>query len=134
MAPFTKPPAADKPKIVDSMTLTNKEYAALTAQAANYRVILRFLLEGGINEYLREHNRPPIDLQLTPDDKTGGESAIFFLKSIADECNRMDQKIKWLSESLVNTTISLTQEKQKTKVYEKNSLFRRIIGFFIVLD
>ncbi len=120
--------------VVKDMKLTNKEYAALNAQASNYRVILRFLKEGGFDEFLRDKKRAPIDLQMTPDDTTGGESAMLFLKSIADECNRMDQKIQGLSQALVDSNIDLAKEKRKTRLYEKKSFWRNIIGFFIVLE
>jgi hypothetical protein len=50
----------------------------------------------------------------SPEDTTGGESAIIFLKALADECNRMDMRIKDLSEALVNSQISLSKLKQKS--------------------
>lgn len=99
--------------LLEEMTLSNKEYASLISQSLNYRVILRFLKAGGLDEYLREHKLPPIDLVVTPDDTIGGESITLFLKAIADECNLMDKKIQSLSEALVDSTILLTKEKRK---------------------
>lgn len=120
--------------LLDEMKLTNKEYAALNAQAANYRTILRYLKAAGFDNFLRETNRAAIDLVQTPDDTTGGESAMFFLKSIADECVNMDQRIKDLSAALLETNISLTHEKRKNKAYIKKSFFRKIKEFIFVTE
>jgi hypothetical protein len=96
------------------MEITEKTYPALNAQAANYRTILRFLIASGINEFLTARNRLSLDIMASPEDTTGGESAIIFLKALADECNRMDMRIKDLSEALVNSQISLSKLKQKS--------------------
>ncbi len=111
------------------MTLSDTQYQSLTAQSANYRTILRLLQAGGLNSYLRDRRLPPIDLELTPDDVTGGNSINMFIKSISDECNRMDKKITSLSEALVDTSIELAKEKRKKSLrksltdYIKNALF-----------
>lgn len=120
------------PKVLDKMELTNKEYTALNAQAANYRVILRYLKAGGFDNFLREKNLPPVDLLQTPDDTTGGESAMYFLKSLADECLHMDKRIKDLSEALVDSGIMLAKEKRKHEVPVKKGLWRSIRDFIFV--
>ncbi len=87
-------------------------YPALNSQASNYRVIVRFLQASGINEFLQARKMLPLDLKATPDDTTGGQSAIIFLKALADEMNRMDKRITDLSESLVDTNIALAKERR----------------------
>lgn len=109
------------------MDIDNKDYPALNAQASNYRVILRFLLASGINDFLERQKRIPLDLMASPEDTTGGESAILFLKSVADECNVMDKKIISLSEALVDLSIQLARVKREPK----KSLFQRIKEFVI---
>ena len=56
----------------------------------------------------------PLDIEATPDDTTGGQSAIIFLKALADELKEMDMRITDLSEALVNSTISLSKLKRKS--------------------
>lgn len=90
-----------------------KDYPALNAQSTNYRIILRFLVASGINEFLKARKLLPLDLMASPEDTTGGESAIIFLKAIADECNRMDKRILSLSEALVDSNILLAKERRK---------------------
>lgn len=90
-----------------------KDYPALNSQASNYRVILRFLIASGINDFLQARKMLPLDIKSSPEDTTGGESAIIYLKAIADECNRMDKRITDLSEALVDSNISLAKEKRK---------------------
>ena len=119
-------------KQVDEMTLSNKEYAALTAQASNYRVILRYLKAGGFDNFLINSNRAAIDLVATPDDMTGGESAIFFLKTLADECVSMDTKIKDLSQALLDTTIALAKQKRIAKALEPKTLWQKLKNFVFV--
>lgn len=109
---------------IEEMKLSNSEYDALTSQAGNYRTILRFLKASGFDGFLSDNKRPPIDLLLTPNDKIGGESVNLFLKAIADECNKMEQKIKSLSEALVDTSIQLAKAKRTPK-----SLLHRIKEF-----
>lgn len=106
--------------------LSNREYIVLNAQATNYRTVLRFLKASGINEFLLAHKRVPIDIMVTPDDTTGGESIAFFLKALATECNTMDQKITSLSEALVDTSIQLAHEK---RLQTRKSFIHRVKDF-----
>lgn len=116
-------------EILAEQKLSDKEYAALTAQAANYRTILRFLKAGGLDDFLARTHVVPLDIELTPDDLTGGNSINLFLKSLADECNRMDQKITSLSQALVDSTISLTKIKRSIQV-QGMSLRQRLLSLF----
>jgi hypothetical protein len=119
------------PPEIDEVKLTNKEYNALNAQASNYRSILRYVKAGGLDNFLAEQHRAPLDLLQTPDDMTGGESIMLFMKSIAEECGNMDQRIKDLSEALVDCNILLAKEKRKTAVIKK-SLFQKVHDFIFV--
>ncbi len=109
-------------------TLSDAEYKALNAQATNYRTLLRFFKASGIDDFLVNHKLVPLDLLITPDDLTGGESCILFLKAIADDCKTMDDKIKSLSEVLVSVNIQLAKEKKRTE--PKKSLKEEIIELF----
>lgn len=119
MAPHKQPLGTIQTTPLEDMKLSLKEYAALNAQASNYRVILRFLKASGIDNFLLDNKLARLDLMEFPDDTSGGESSILFLKAIADECNRMDKRIKELSEALVNTTISYTRKKNELKELKK---------------
>src|SRR5258708_1067731 len=103
------------PSGVGDTLLSDKEFRSLSAQAANYRTILNLLKASGIDQFLEIRRMLPIDLELSPNDTTGRNSVNIFLKSIADECNRMDQKITSLSEALVDCNILLAKEKRKTQ-------------------
>jgi hypothetical protein len=94
--------------------MDNKDYPILNAQSSNYRTIARFLIAAGINDFLTARKMLPLDLKATPDDTTGGQSAIIFLKAIADELKEMDMRITDLSEALVDNTISLSKLKHKS--------------------
>jgi len=92
--------------------LQDKEHRSLTAQAANYRTIIRCVKAAGIDSFLHSQKRAFIDLELMPDDQTGGTSVNFFLKSIADECGAMDQKIISLSKALVEAHVEIAYLKE----------------------
>lgn len=113
---------------MEGHTLSESEYSALNAQATNYRTILRFLKASGLDGFLVEKKLVPLDLLITPDDMTGGESSILFLKALADECHEMDDKIKTLSEALVASNILLAREKKK--VEPKKSISEEIKELF----
>ena len=109
------------------MELSNTEYSCLNAQATNYRTILRFMKAAGIDDFLSKRNSVPLDLLITPDDTTGGESICLFLKAISDECNTMDKKIQGLSEALVDASIQLAREKRTPR----KSFFQKIKEFVV---
>jgi len=113
-------------KVLTDMKLSNKEYAALNAQAANYRTILRLVKIGGLDQYLKDKQLPPIDLLQTPDDMMAGDSINLFLKDIADNCNKMDQKIISLSQALVDANIALAKEKRQQPIKIEGNLWQRI--------
>lgn len=121
-----------KDKSIQDMTLPNKEYEALNAQAANYRTILRVLKMAGFDDFLVEEKRAPIDLLTNPSDTSGGESACLFIKSIAEEASRIDIRNHDLSASLVDTTIALTKEKRKNPSFGKRTWWQQIIDFFVI--
>ena len=116
--------------LAEDIKLSKKEYDALIAQSSNYRTILRLLKASGLDNFLKDHKLMPIDLLISPDDTTGGESINLFLKSIADECNKMDQKITDLSQALVDSSILLAKEKRKTE--PKKSIFQKIRDLFYI--
>lgn len=98
--------------VVDEMRLNNKEYAALTAQAKNYRNIIGYLGMTLFPKFLQNEGKVPIDLELTPDDTTGGHS-------VADFIDRLIKNHKIKSEKLVAYEKRIIELEKQIKSQEK---------------
>lgn len=82
----------------EKMTLTPKEYAALNAQATNYRVIVSYLKQKTeFDSFLVEQGRTPVSPEMTPDDPKGGEAVNLYLDTIADEFESLTDEITSLT-------------------------------------
>lgn len=84
-----KEPVTKSDVIGDKMELSSQEYSILNAQATNYKVIISFLKQTGFEEFLQANDRLPVNLDLTPDDSTGGESVSLFMRALATEFEAM---------------------------------------------
>lgn len=116
-----------KGDVLDRMTLSSQDFTALSAQATNYKVILGFLKQTDFDDFIKEAERLPINIDTTPDDTTGGESVVLYLRSLADEFDRMHHQIKELS--TINKPVATIIEKVEKPIEKgKSFLIRLLVG------
>lgn len=117
-----------KGETLDKMTIPSAEYTTLMAQSANYRVIQGFLKQTDFDDFIKEAGRLPINLDLTPDDTTGGESVVLYLRSLADEFDNMYNQIKELKTAAKATPIKVIGKIEKPIEKGKSFLVRLLVG------
>lgn len=112
-----------KGETLDKITITSQEYTTLSAQATNYKIITGFLKQTDFDDFIKEAGRIPINLDLTPDDTTGGESVVLYLRSLADDFEKMYQQIKDFAKT---KTAKEVVEEIKQPIAKKESLLLRL--------
>lgn len=109
-----------KAELLDEMKLSSKEYSILSAQATNYKVIISFLKQTSFEDFLKEAGRVPVNLDLTPDDSTGGESVTLFLRALDEEYNNLNKRVEDLEKEIEEIKKErVAEEPKKEKDEEK---------------
>ena len=92
---------ATKQETAEKIEIDAREYAAITAQATNLKVILNFLKkETTFEDYVKEIGETPVDLTSNPNDGTVGQKVNGYLESIADEIDKYEKEEPEIKEEL----------------------------------
>ena len=87
-------------EVVQKILVPSNDFTTMVAQGSNYKVIVSYLLNQGLNNYLTSNNIPVIDLEHNPKDPVAGENVVKYLSHVFIESDKLKQELEEKNKAL----------------------------------
>ncbi|HEX9059145.1 MAG TPA: M23 family metallopeptidase [Clostridia bacterium] len=95
-----------KQATAETMEISSEEYATLSAQATQLKVIINALKkEFTFDDYIQEIGEEPVDLTTNPSDSTIGQKVHNYLTTIAEEMEKEEQELPQETKEVAQTEL-----------------------------